>query len=47
MGKTERVYIRLTPELKAQLQAAAEAESRSITKFVEYLIKQAIKKEGQ
>ncbi len=47
MGKTERVYIRLTPELKAQLQTAAEAESRSITKFVEHLIKQALKKEGQ
>ena len=28
MAKTERLYIRLTPELKERLQAAAEAEGR-------------------
>ena len=46
MAKTERLYIRLTPELKARLQAAAEAEGRSISNYVERLITQALKREG-
>jgi predicted HicB family RNase H-like nuclease len=46
MAKTERLYIRLTPELKARLQAAAEAEGRSISNYVEHLITQALKREG-
>lgn len=46
MAKTERLEIRLTPELKEQLQAAAEAENRTITNFVENLIKLALKKEA-
>lgn len=46
MAKTERLYIRLTPELKEQIQAAAEAEGRSISNYVEHLITQALKREG-
>lgn len=46
MAKTERLEIRLTPELKERLQAAAEAENRTITNYVENLIKQALKKEA-
>lgn len=46
MNETERIYIRLTPELKAQLQAAAAAENRTISNYIEYLITQSIKKEG-
>ena len=46
MAKTERLYIRLTPELKERLQAAAEAEGRSISNFIEHLITQALKREG-
>ncbi len=46
MAKTERLEIRLTPELKEQLQAAAEAENRTITNYVENLIKQALEKEA-
>lgn len=46
MAKTDRLVIRITPELKAQLQAAAEAENRTITNYIENLIKQAMKKEG-
>lgn len=46
MAKTERIYVRITPELKEQLQAAADAENRTITNYVENLIKQAIKKQG-
>ena len=46
MAKTERLYIRLTPELKKKLQAAADAEGRSISNFIEHLITQALKREG-
>ena len=46
MAKTERLEIRLTPELKEQLQAAAEAENRTITNYLENLIKQALEKEA-
>lgn len=44
MNKTERIYIRVTPETKEQLQAAADAENRTITNYIENLIKQAVKK---
>lgn len=46
MTKTERLEIRLTSELKEQLQAAAEAENRTISNYVENLIKQALEKEA-
>lgn len=46
MVKSERIYIRVSPELKQQLQAAADAENRTVTNYIENLIKQAIKKEG-
>lgn len=40
--KTERIYIRVTPELKEKLRQAAEKENRDISNFVETLIKQAL-----
>lgn len=46
MAKTERLEIRLTSELKERLQAAAEAENRTITNYVENLIKLALEKEA-
>ena len=46
MAKTERLYIRLTPELKEQIQASAEAEGRSVSNYIEHLITQALKREG-
>ncbi len=46
MSKTERIYIRVTLEVKEQLQKVAEAENRTITNYIENLIKEAIKKEG-
>lgn len=42
--KTERIYIRLTPELKEQLQRAAAEENRTVTNYIENLIKQAMNK---
>ncbi|UVM99515.1 MAG: Arc-like DNA binding domain protein [Bacteriophage sp.] len=35
MPKTDCLVIRITPELKAQLQAAAEADGRSASNYFE------------
>jgi predicted DNA-binding protein len=42
MAKTERLQIRITPELKAQLQKLAEAEGRTVSNYIEQLIKTSI-----
>ena len=39
MNKTDRLQIRITPELKEKLQALADAENRSISNYIENLIK--------
>ena len=44
--KTERIYLRVTPELKAKLQDLADAENRTISNYIENLIKQEIEKKG-
>ena len=46
MAKTERVNLRLTPELKEQLQKAADSENRTLTNYIENLIINELKKEG-
>ena len=46
MPRTDRLEIRLTPGLKKELQAAAEAEGRSVSNYIEHLITQALKREG-
>lgn len=45
MAKTERIELRITPELKEQIQKAALSENRTVTNYVENLIKQALRKE--
>lgn len=49
MTKTDRLYIRLTPELKEQLQTVAAADNRTISNYIEHLIKQALanRREGK
>lgn len=42
MTKTDRLQIRITPELKVKIQQLAEAEGRSVSNYVEQLIKKAI-----
>lgn len=44
MTKTERLQIRITPELKEKLQALADAENRSISNYIENLIKIEVEK---
>lgn len=45
MAKTERLQIRISPELKEQLQRLAEAEGRTVSNYVEQLIKAALFKQ--
>ena len=44
MTKTERLQIRISPELKQQLQRLAEAEGRTVSNYVEQLIKRELDK---
>lgn len=46
MAKTERVNLRLTPEMKEELQKAADAENRTLTNYIENIIINALKEEG-
>lgn len=46
MAKTERLQIRITPDLKEKLQALADAENRTISNYLENLIKAEIEKRG-
>ena len=44
MTKTERLQIRITPELKDKLQALADAENRTISNYIENLVKREVEK---
>ncbi len=46
MAKTERVNLRLTPEMKDKLQKAADAENRTLTNYIENIIIKVLKEEG-
>lgn len=45
MSKTERLQIRISPELKAQLQALADSENRTISNYIENLIRREIERQ--
>lgn len=47
MTKTERLYIRLTPEAKARLAEAAASKNRSITNYVEDVILASLETKGE
>lgn len=44
MAKTERIYIRVSEELKQQLQLRADAESRTLTNYIEKVLIAELKK---
>ena len=46
MPKTERIDIRISPELKAKLQQAAEAENRTVSNYIVNLIQKDLKDGG-
>lgn len=45
-GKTERLYIRITPEVKARLAEAAASKNRSITNYVEDVLLASLGADG-
>lgn len=44
MTKTERLQLRITPKLKDEIQKLADAENRTITNYIETLLKKEIEK---
>ena len=42
--KTERLQIRISPELKQQLQRLAEAENRTVSNYIEHLIREKLER---
>lgn len=44
MTKTDRIQIRISPELKAELQKLAEAENRTVSNYIENLISRELSK---
>ena len=44
MTKTDRIQIRISPELKEQLQKLADAENRTVSNYIENLIIRELKK---
>lgn len=44
MAKTERLQIRITPELKDKLQRLADAENRTVSNYIEALIQRELDK---
>jgi predicted DNA-binding protein len=46
MNKTERLQIRISPELTEQLQQVADADGRTVSNYVEMLIKKAVEQKS-
>jgi uncharacterized protein (DUF1778 family) len=44
MNKSERIYIRVTPEEKELIQDLANHEDRSMAKYLEIIIKKHLEK---
>ena len=44
MNKTERLQVRITPELKEKLEALAASENRTVSNYIENLIKREVEK---
>lgn len=45
MAKTERLYIRISPELKEKLQELAEKEHRTLSNYIESVLIKEVEKE--
>ena len=44
MAKTERLQIRISPEFKTALQRLAEAENRTVSNYIENLIREKLQR---
>ena len=47
MNKSETIRLRITPELKIQIQKLAESENRTMSNYIENLIKRARQKDAK
>lgn len=47
MTKSDRLWIRVTPDLKSKIEKAAAADSRTVTNWVEMAIRAALKTEKE
>ena len=47
MSKTERIDVRISPELKQQLQQAADAENRTVSNYIVNLIQRDLNRKGE
>lgn len=47
MAKIERLYIRISPELKTKLQEQAEKEHRTLSNYVESILIKGIEKDKE
>lgn len=45
--KTDMLKVRITPELKAEIQAAADAENRTVSEYIVNLIMRDIAKKAK
>lgn len=46
MAKTERLQLRVSAEMKEQLERLAAADGRSVTNYIEHLIRKALAQEA-
>lgn len=44
MAKTDRLYIRIAPEMKEALQELAAADGRSLSNYIENLLRREIER---
>lgn len=42
MQKSDYIYIRVTPELKKQIKKAAESDNRTLSSYIETVLKRAL-----
>lgn len=47
MSKTDRIYIRVAPDLKEQLQQIAAGENRTLSNYIENLIKRDLESKNK
>ena len=47
MAKTERLQLRVSAEMKAELEKLAAADGRSVTNYIEQLIKREIERKEE
>lgn len=47
MNKSERINVRVEPELLAIIKVAAKKENRTVSSYIETLIKREVEKENK